>query len=140
MKKTSDKKTVDEVTKIKGLIDEQRKLIRGEKGKFVSLKKLEKERELPLTHPVKKTFFGKEIRVYYVGDRAYFAIDDIIASATPFLTQETIEYTEEYETVRQSIAKKIGEVEVADADSILSLIKEVKGEFPGPLSRWLKEN
>lgn len=140
MKKPINKKTADEVIKIKDLIDEQRKLIRGEKGKFVSLKKLEKEKELPLTHPVKKTFFGKEIRIYYVGDKVYFAIDDIIATATPFLSKETIEYTEEYETIRQSIAKKIGDIEVADANSILRLIKEVKGEFPGPLSRWLKEN
>lgn len=140
MKKPSHKKTADEVIKIKGLIDEQRKLIRGEKGKFVSLKKLEREKELPLTQPVKKTFFGKEIRIYYIGDQVYFSIDDILTTATPFLGKETIEYTEEYETIRQSIAKKIGGVEVADANSILRLIKEVQGEFPGPLSRWLKEN
>lgn len=140
MKKPSHKKTADEVIKIKGLIDEQRKLIRGEKGKFVSLKKLEQEKELPLTQPVKKTFFGKEIRIYYLGDQVYFSIDDILSTATPFLGKETIEYTEEYETMRQSIVKKIGDVEVADADSILRLIKEVQGEFPGPLSRWLKEN
>lgn len=139
MKNWPNKNQDNVIKKIKGLIDEKRMLIRGEKGKFVSLKKLIKKKELPLITPIKAIFFAQEIRKYLIGDQVYFAIDDVLKTATPLLGKEEIEYTEEYEKVRTLITKKVGEVEVADADGILRLIKEVKGVFPGPLSRWLKE-
>lgn len=139
MKNQDKKKGSDELNKIKSLIDEQRKLIRGKGGKFISLKKLEQTKELPPTQPIKTTFFAQEIRKYYVGDKVYFAIDDILKTATPFLGKDEINYTEDYEKIRALVSKKIGEVEVADADGILRLIKEVVAVFPGPLSRWLKE-
>lgn len=140
MKNQHKKTSSDELNKIKNLIDEQRKLIRGKGGRFISLKKLEQTKELPLTQPIKTTFFAQEVKKYYVGDKVYFAIDDVLKTATPILGKDTIEYTEDYEQTRALVAKKIGNIEVADADGILSLIKEVVAVFPGPLSRWLKES
>lgn len=139
MKDQNKKNQTDEVKKIKGLIDEQRKLIRGERGKFVSLKKLEEKKELPLTNPVIVTFFNQTIKKYFIGDKVYFSIDDILKTAVPLFGKEKIEYTEDYEKTRTIVAKKIGGVEVADADGILRLIREIVAVFPGPLARWLKE-
>jgi hypothetical protein len=123
----------------KFLIDEKRKIARGSRGKFVSLKKLEEKKELPVTSAQKVTFFGKEIRKYYIGDKVFFAVDDILATATPLTGKEMLEYTEDFEKIKELTTKKVGEVLVADADGILRLIKEVVAAFPGPLSRWLKE-
>ena len=123
----------------KFLIDEKRKIARGSRGKFVSLKKLEEKKELPVTSAQKVTFFGKEIIKYYIGDKVFFAVDDILATATPLTGKEMVEYTEDFEKIKELTTKKVGEVLVADADGILRLIKEVVAIFPGPLSRWLKE-
>lgn len=139
MNNQNNNNSADEIKEIKELIDKQRKLIRGEKGRFVSLKKIEKQKELPLGAPTKAVFFTKEIRRYFIGDKVYFAIDDILTTASPLLGKEVIDYTKDYEKVRAMVAKKIGDVEVADAEGILRLIKEVVAIFPGPLSRWLKE-
>ena len=123
----------------KFLVDEKRKIARGSRGKFVSLKKLEEQKELPVTSAQKVTFFGKEIRKYYIGDKVFFAVDDILATATPLTGKEMVEYTEDFEKIKELTTKKVGEVLVADADGILRLIKEIVATFPGPLSRWLKE-
>ena len=123
----------------KFLVDEKRKIARGSRGKFISLKKLEAQKELPVAPAQKVTFFGKEIRKYYIGDKVFFAVDDILATATPLTGKEMIEYTEDFEKIKELTTKKVGEVLVADADGILRLIKEVVAIFPGPLSRWLKE-
>lgn len=137
----NNQKKTEELEKIKKfLVDEKRKIIRGEKGKFVSLKKIELEKSLPNAQPIELTFFGKKVRKFYVGDWVFFAVDDIIATANPLPNKDQIEYAEDYEQIRTQITRKIGDVDVADAAGILKIIRQIQAVFPGPLARWLNEN
>lgn len=123
----------------KFIIDEKRKLIRGPKGKFVSLKKLEKEKQLPIVQPTEIVFYPHKVRKFIVGDRVFFALEDILNIGKPLPGELKIKFTSEFEKEKEKLIKTIGKIEVAAAHEILRLIQKVKGEFPGPLSRWLLE-
>ena len=113
-------------------------LKRGAKGRFVSvkIKQLTPEKEI-----MTATFYGKPIRKYQVGSKQYFVISDILALATPIdISIDTISYTDNFDETKNKVIKIIDQLEVADAEGILTLIKEVIGIFPGPLARWLEGN
>ena len=124
------------------------KLERGVRGRFLGKKKQVKDtpkkdvqsKDLPSTEPTQLTFYGKTVRKFLSGGKAYFAIADILTLASPIdVSFDQISFTENFETVKKEIAKKINDLEVAEAQGIMMLIKEVIGVFPGPLGRWLKE-
>ena len=113
-----------------------KKMKRGTKGRFISVKieQLVPEKELTTV-----TFYGKPIRKYQVGDKQYFVISDILSLASPTdISIDMIKYTDNFDETKNQVIKIIDQLEVADAEGILTLIKEVVGIFPGPLARWLE--
>ena len=111
---------------------------RGTRGRFVSKKNQEKI--LPSAESTALIFYGKTVRKFVSAGKAYFAIEDILALAAPKdVSVDKISFTDNYDYVKQKVVKMINQIEVADADGILKLIREVVGIFPGPLERWLKE-
>ncbi len=113
-----------------------KKLKRGTKGRFVSVKieQLVPEKEITTV-----TFYGKPIRKYQTAGKQYFVISDILALAAPSdISIDTVTYTDNFDETKNKIIKIIDQLEVADSEGILTLIKEVIGIFPGPLARWLK--
>lgn len=110
-------------------------LKKGAKKRFVSVKigQLIPEKEVETV-----TFYSKPIRKYQIAGKTYFIVSDILALASPTdVSIDTIKYTDNFDEVKNKVIKITDQQEVADADGILKLIKEVVGVFPGPLARWL---
>lgn len=125
------------------------KLERGIRGRFLGKKKQVKDvpkkdlpsKDLPSTEPTALTFYGKTVRKFLCDGKAYFAIEDILSLGAPNdVSVDAISFTDNFDAVKQEMMKTANGLEVADAEGILRLIKEVIGVFPGPLERWLKEN
>ncbi|MEK7633612.1 MAG: hypothetical protein AAB437_02100 [Patescibacteria group bacterium] len=113
-------------------------LKRGAKGRFVSVKI---EQLIPEKEMTTVTFYGKPIRKYQVAGKQYFVISDILSLAAPTdISIDTVKYTDNFDETKNKVIKIIDQLEVADAEGILTLIKEVIGIFPGPLARWLEGN
>lgn len=108
---------------------------RGAKGRFVSVKieQLVPEKEVETV-----TFYSKPIRKYQIAGKTYFIVKDILTLASPTdISIDTIKYTDNFDEIKNKVIKIVDQQEVADAEGILKLIKEVVGIFPGPLARWL---
>lgn len=111
---------------------------RGSKGRFVSVKigQLVPEKEVETV-----TFYSKPIRKYQIAGKTYFIVKDILTLASPTdVSIDTVKYTDNFDEIKNKVIKIVDQQEVADAEGILTLIKEVVGVFPGPLARWLIEN
>jgi hypothetical protein len=113
---------------------------RGIRGRFISKNKEaipeKKSEEVPtVTH----TFYNIPIRKFLIGKTWHFSIDDILNIAAPCNPDEyAITFKKNYQNVKNLILVLVNEIEAANAEGILKLIKEVNGTFPGPLERWLK--
>lgn len=131
----------------------KRSLTRGPKGRFISkafnssavisknkLKAMKKVKIQIPAAPVSVTFFGREIKKVYHEKKWYFAVEDVLALASPPSGKEKVRRKKTLNNVQKKITKKIDNVVYADADGCIKLIREVEGEFPGPLSRWLAES
>lgn len=116
----------------------EKKWDRGTRGRFVS-----KKEKIHVDAPPEQaivTFYGKSIRKFITEDGIYFVIADVMTVAEPIdLNTSEVTFTENFDEVKSKVSRVINELEVADADGILTLIKEVVGTFPGPFSRWIKE-
>lgn len=142
----------------------KRTLLRGPNGKFISQKKRavmekkggvktrakkgkevkklagKKTKTTKAKPPVQATFFGKEITKIYDGKKWYFSVEDILALAGPSMPDKKVRKKKTFESVKKNVATTIKNVVCADADGCVKLIREIKGVFPGPLSRWLVES
>lgn len=108
---------------------------RGTKGRFVSIKI---NQLVPDGEMITVTFYSKPIRKYFVAGKQHFVVSDILSLATPTdISIDMIKYTDNFDEIKNQVIKIIDQLEVADAEGILTLIKEVIGVFPGPLARWL---
>ena len=129
----------------------KRPLLRGPNGKFISRKKPQaakpakggKKAADKKTAKVKPsmtvTFYGREINKVYDGKNWYFNVNDLVALAAPPPGKERVRKKTSFEKTLKTVSTIIEGIVYADADSCLRLIKEVEGNFPGPLARWLTE-
>lgn len=115
----------------------KRSPLRGPGGKFISKK--QKVRK-PIAAAITATFYGREIRKVYDGKKWYFAAEDILALANPLSGKEKVRRKKTFENVKKSVSKTINNTLYSDTDGCIKLIREVEGEFPGPLPDWLKES
>lgn len=137
-------------------------LVRGAHGRFVSKKELEKnhtskkveqktvikEEQAPSKSEVKKNgtegpfevmFYGKSIRKYNINGKWFYCLDDILALNINLTSSGKLIKKQDFDKTKKDNIKRVINIEVADKDGIVKIIRQVEGTFPGPLVRWLEE-
>jgi len=138
-------------------------IVRGSGGKFISKKpsdvktveSKEKRKVVKMAKPVKPAkkvlkpkvseviivdFYGKNVRKVYSVGKWYFAIDDIVAIATPFNPEKPLKFKKDFEKIISEVSKMFDEVVYSDDKGCLKIIRQIEGQFPGPITRWLTES
>ncbi len=144
--------------------------LRGPDGKFISKKSINnsvisepKPTEIESVEPEKKidtdetprkvliaTFYGIEIRKFYIRNSWYFSIEDILPLAQygdPHKSLEDLKNKEDSKKVLSQFIKEARDsagntVECVDFEGFMALLPFLRGEdhiFPGPFPDWLKE-
>ncbi len=105
-------------------------------GRFLGQKKKTKKTTVkPVVSTV--TFFGREIRIVDYHSR-YFVIDDVLALNESPEPGKLLKKAD-FDKVKKEVESNINDLVCSDKEGVIKLIRQVKGTFPGPLTRWLEE-
>jgi hypothetical protein len=89
-------------------------------------------------NPIKISFYGNILRKINHQQSWLFAIKDVVA-IDQTKKYEDLHSNDQYSKLLKKMKIEIDNTEYASAIDCLTLIRETKGNYPGPLSRWLIE-
>lgn len=92
--------------------------------------------------PFMVTFFGVEIRKYYLDGKWYFSLEDLLPLGQkdpPLGTLEMLNGKEEFNKIYKRVVTLIEEVPCSDASGSMEIARATKALFPGPFYRWIEE-